>query len=658
MEERESAQLHPPGNPMPRPSLDLLSGLLESLPGAHYAKSIDGEYLTASAGFCELVGQPMDHLIGKRDKDLHLDENPLVQPRLDDQVMAEDTSRAISVVGDASEGGGRLWTVRKSPLHDSHGHVVGVLSSAVEGSGDPATRAAHVGSCDRCQAMFDNSPVGLAEVDLSALKARIGSLKAAGVADIGGILRKDGEEVDRLAGIMGILAMNRTLMQLLKAEGMDAPLEAGRRLLTVANRDVFVEELLALMAGEGGHETEALFDLGDGASRIMRRRCSVVPGREGDWARVLFSHEDVTQERTMEAAIHDSEKRYRVLFEEYHAAVVLAEAETGLIVDANRRAEALFGQPRSEMRGMHLSRLHPPEESDKYMRILRSRSQPDDSGMFIGEIVKSTGERVTTIISCIHFEAGGKRYLHGIYTDLTASREAERRILEQRNRAEFYLDLMAHDVSNLNQGIITAMELVKMNGQVPMGLAKYVDLTLRLSGRITTIVSSVCRLSRLIDAEMVIERYDAMELLSVAARRVHRAHPHKDIHIDLPEESSPVAVIANEMLVDVFTNILDNAVKFDRHAHIDVGVEVVPVDGGKTWRFEFRDHGPGVPDSMKETVFHRLDHTGDGERGTGLGLTLVDVVVHRLGGSAWVEDRVKGVLCKGSCFVVELPAAH
>jgi signal transduction histidine kinase len=307
---------------------------------------------------------------------------------------------------------------------------------------------------------------------------------------------------------------------------------------------------------------------------------------------------------------------------------------------------------------MRLVDLHPPDQGERYMRMLGAWPGPTGTEPFIGEVVNASGDRIAAVISYVAFDDGEERRLHAIFTDLTASREAEHSIAEQRNRAEFYLDLMAHDVNNLSQGIVTAMELMKSNRQVPMNMVKYIELTLRLTGRITNIVTSVRRLSHLADAKMLLSRHDALDLLSVATRRVVRAYPHKDIHIDLPQPATQVLVMGNELLADVFTNILDNAVKFDRHVCIDIGVAVTSIGGGKAWRFEVRDQGPGVPDSMKERIFHRLDRTNVADRGSGLGLTFVDVVVRRLGGRVWVEDRVQGIPSKGSCFMVELPAAR
>lgn len=64
-----------------------------------------------------------------------------------------------------------------------------------------------------------------------------------------------------------------------------------------------------------------------------------------------------------------------------------------------------------------------------------------------------------------------------------------------------------------------------------------------------------------------------------------------------------------------------------------------------------RDHGPGVPDADKTTVFDRF-HRGDEEHaGSGLGLNIVQVIARAHGGSARVDDAAGG----GALFVIALP---
>jgi signal transduction histidine kinase len=70
----------------------------------------------------------------------------------------------------------------------------------------------------------------------------------------------------------------------------------------------------------------------------------------------------------------------------------------------------------------------------------------------------------------------------------------------------------------------------------------------------------------------------------------------------------------------------------------------------------FEDNGNGIPDDMKEEVFHRFRRGQTNARGTGLGLYLVKSLVDGFGGYVEIENRVLGDHTKGTRFLVYLPA--
>ena len=69
------------------------------------------------------------------------------------------------------------------------------------------------------------------------------------------------------------------------------------------------------------------------------------------------------------------------------------------------------------------------------------------------------------------------------------------------------------------------------------------------------------------------------------------------------------------------------------------------------------DHGPGIPDEDKSSVFYRHVRRVDDSPGTGLGLSLVMALTERYRGRVWIEDRVPGSHEEGAKVIVELPPA-
>jgi signal transduction histidine kinase len=176
------------------------------------------------------------------------------------------------------------------------------------------------------------------------------------------------------------------------------------------------------------------------------------------------------------------------------------------------------------------------------------------------------------------------------------------------------------------------------------------------------------RLRRLVEELLDLARYDAGQmhlerspldlgalLRSVADRLSPRAaEKHVRIELDLP----PMSGVSGDgdRLAQVFTNLLDNAVK-----HSPAGAPVrVQGEAGRGWvAVHVEDRGPGIPAEEVSRIFERfyqLDKSrrgGEG-RGAGLGLAISREIVQAHGGSLTVSSRVG----EGSTFSVRLPALN
>ena len=110
----------------------------------------------------------------------------------------------------------------------------------------------------------------------------------------------------------------------------------------------------------------------------------------------------------------------------------------------------------------------------------------------------------------------------------------------------------------------------------------------------------------------------------------------------------PTVLADGSQLLQVFQNLIGNAIKFrsDRPAEIHVGA--TRSEGKSEWLFSVRDNGIGIDPKFSErifVVFRRL-HTSREYAGTGIGLSICRKIVERHGGRIWVESE----LGQGSTF--------
>ena len=113
----------------------------------------------------------------------------------------------------------------------------------------------------------------------------------------------------------------------------------------------------------------------------------------------------------------------------------------------------------------------------------------------------------------------------------------------------------------------------------------------------------------------------------------------------------------NELLEDVFENILVNAIKYNENPTVEILVKISKekIQSINYLKMELMDNGIGIDDSRKNFVFQRGYSEKKSVHGMGMGLSLVKKIIDTYNGKIWVEDRVKGDYTKGGNFIILIP---
>jgi PAS domain S-box-containing protein len=142
-----------------------------------------------------------------------------------------------------------------------------------------------------------------------------------------------------------------------------------------------------------------------------------------------------------------SEERYRTLFEQSRDAVLLADPETGTILDANTQAQRLLGRSREELIGMHQTMIHPPGEEENYRAMFRQHVLKGGAEPIEFEMLDSTGRRIPVEAVTAVIDVAGKRVLQGIFRDIRERKDAEARRFDSHQRMAALLDALPVGVS-------------------------------------------------------------------------------------------------------------------------------------------------------------------------------------------------------------------
>ncbi len=250
-----------------------------------------------------------------------------------------------------------------------------------------------------------------------------------------------------------------------------------------------------------------------------------------------------------------------------------------------------------------------------------------------------------------------REYIVTFIRDITQRKQAEDELKASKAQAELYLDLMCHDINNINQVGIGFLELAMETEDITEPVKDYLDKTMESLHRSTDLITNVKKLQNSKSGSLQIRPVNLPDVIGKTVAQYSNPQG-RDVSIHL-KSAGECRVMANDLLKDVFDNLVGNAIKHSSGPlAIDIKIDRIREDGRDFYRIDVEDNGPGIPDFTKDVIFGRGDISRKRASGKGFGLYLVKTLVSDFKGGVWVEDRVPGDYRQGSRFVLMLPAAR
>ncbi|MHA1805367.1 MAG: PAS domain-containing sensor histidine kinase [Promethearchaeota archaeon] len=365
-----------------------------------------------------------------------------------------------------------------------------------------------------------------------------------------------------------------------------------------------------------------------------------------------------------------SEKEYQELFNNINCGVAVYEAkddgEDFIFVDFNLAAERIEQVKKEDIIGKSIIQVFPGVKEFGLFKVFQRVWRTGKPEVHPDRLYKDH-----------RIEGWRRNYVYklptgkvvAVYSDVTRQKISEQKLTNSEKRykeaydlANFYKDLLAHDMNNILQAIISSLdyyELIK-NASFDSKESENIIKNIRThTKRGARLISNVRKLVKLEKMTYRLYGVDVQEELEKAIRNTIKSFNDKNVKISLKRkiQDMEVKVLANDLLIDIFDNLLNNAVKFnynEKEIIVDIIISEVNIEGIEYIKFEFIDRGIGIPEERKKNLFIRAYNKDISKRRMGLGLSLVQKIITMYGGKIWVENRVEGDYSEGSNFIVLL----
>lgn len=407
-----------------------------------------------------------------------------------------------------------------------------------------------------------------------------------------------------------------------------------------------------------------------GEQRIIHALGRVELGADGKVERMTGISADVTNTRRAQAALVESERRFRELVQRSHLGIWTVDASDHTTFVNPRMAEMLGYEP-EELLGKSVYEFLDEAGQPAGVRSLRDRPASDGPQEF--EFVRRDGTRLYALLDVQTSRDAAGQYTGAtaFVTDVTVRKrlEAERQARVEREQKQEALKrenqaLEAAVRTRTSELVAALKEVEAFNYSVSHDLRtpirtirgfsdvllkehamrldeegrRFLRFVSEETARMGQIVDALLDLSRVTRVELVREHIDLSALATAVASRLKQGAAAERVVVDI--EKGLVAEGDGKLLKVVLENLFSNSFKFTaKHpqAHIEFGQAIE--DGEH--RFYVRDDGAGFDPANSEklfTPFHRLHRASDFD-GMGIGLATVQRIIARHGGRIWAEGH-------------------
>ncbi|WP_421918330.1 ABC transporter substrate binding protein [Marinifilum sp.] len=235
------------------------------------------------------------------------------------------------------------------------------------------------------------------------------------------------------------------------------------------------------------------------------------------------------------------------------------------------------------------------------------------------------------------------------------------KIAEESSRLKSaFLANMSHEIRTPMNAILGFTELLSADNVEDAKRKKFISIIKKNTNALLRLINDILDISKIETDQLKVSmsKCNMSELFDSIKENYEAIAEYSENNkltfiVSLPQEEQVTEITTDSVrLQQIFSNLLENSIKFTQEGEIEIGYQLK----GKHIEFFVRDTGIGIPDDKQEIIFDRFrqaemdSHTRQ-YGGTGLGLAICRSLIELLGG----EIRMKSKPHAGTTFYFTIP---
>lgn len=364
--------------------------------------------------------------------------------------------------------------------------------------------------------------------------------------------------------------------------------------------------------------------------------------------RVLHEYDQKKELRLAQEKIKESEEKYRIITEN-SADAIFVNNPNGEYVYVNPAATKLLGYSNEEFLKLSIKDLTPLEKGEEYITYFENLSQKG-STLFELQLRKKNGELIPVDLNAVILPNG---MTYASCRDISVRKEAEREILNAKEKAEemnriksFFLSNMSHELRTPMIAIMGYAELLQEELTDPEQL-KMIDGIVEGATRLKSTIQNILELSRIECTDIRLETSTRFlhEIVEESIQQLYKSAQRKNLYLRTDILDKNILVDVDPVLFhNAIYQVVDNGIKFTKSGGVTIQIGTQRMQDQLRAFVKVSDSGVGISEDNIKKVFGEFRQVSEGFNrsfeGLGVGLNLVKKILQMIKGEISISSKI------------------